>query len=64
MIYSWYVRKKFPMKFRGIFPNNVPGILNIGIFPEHSMNILRMLHAFFLGGSRNTTVDEAVPDIR
>ena len=42
------------MKFRGIFPNNVPKMLNIGIFPEFSMNILRMLHAFFVGGSRNT----------
>ena len=47
MIYSQNIRKKFPMKFRGIFPNNVPGILIIGIFPECSMNILRMLHAFF-----------------
>ena len=64
MRYSWYIRKKFPMKFRGIFSNNVPGILNIRTFPERSMNILPMLHAFFLGGSRNTIVDEAVPDIR
>ena len=39
--------KKFPMKFRGIFQNNVPGILNTGIFPDCSMNILRMLHGFF-----------------
>ena len=47
MIYSRNIRKKFPMKFWGIFPNNVPRILNIGIFPECPMNILRMLHAFF-----------------
>ena len=47
MRYSQYIRKKFPMKLRGIFRNNVPGILNTGIFPDYSMNILRMLHAFF-----------------
>ena len=39
--------EKFPMKFRGIFWNNVLGVLNIGIFPGCSMNILRMLHTFF-----------------
>ena len=37
-----FSRKKFPMKYWGIFPNNVPGILNIGMFPECSMNILPM----------------------
>ena len=42
------------MKFWGIFRNNVLGILKIGIFPDCSMNILRMLHAIILGGSRNT----------
>ena len=47
MIYSQNIRKKFPMKFRGIFPNNVPGILNIGIFPDCPMNILRMLIRLF-----------------
>ena len=26
--------EKCPMKFHEIFPNNVPGILNIGIFPK------------------------------
>ena len=52
------------MKFRGIFPNNVAGILNIGIFHDCSMNVLETLHAFFIGGSRNTIVDQAVPDIR
>ena len=46
------------MKFRGIFPNNVSGILNVGIFPNCSLNILLMLHAFFSGGSRNTIVDK------
>ena len=56
MIYSWNIQKKFPMKFRGIFPNNVLGILNIGTFPECSMNILSMLHVFFLGRSKNTIV--------
>ena len=45
--YSQNIRKKFPMKFQGIFLNNVPGILNIGIFPDCSMTILRMLHALF-----------------
>ena len=64
MIYSQNIWEKFPMKFRGIFPNNVAGILNIGIFPDCSMNVLEMLHAFFIGGSRNTIVDQAVPDIR
>ena len=54
----------FPMKFWGIVPNNVLGILNIGISSECSMNILQMLHAFFLGGLRNTiVVGKAVPDI-
>ena len=38
---------KFPMKIWGIFPNNVPGILNIGVFPDYSMNILRISHALF-----------------
>ena len=39
--------EKFLMESPGIFPNNVPGILNIGTFLECSMNILRMLHVFF-----------------
>ena len=47
LIYSRNIRKKVPLKFRRIFSNNVPGILNIGIFLEYSMNTLRMLHAFF-----------------
>ena len=46
--------EKVPYEIPGNIPNNVPGILNIGIFLECSMNILRMLHAFFLGRSRNT----------
>ena len=45
--YSQYIRRKFPMNYRGIFQNNVPGILNVGIFPDCSMNILQMLHGFF-----------------
>ena len=40
------IQKKFPMKFQGIFPINVPEILNIGIFPDCFMNILQMLHGF------------------
>ena len=40
-------RIKFPMKFWGIFLNNVPVMLNIGILPDYSMHILRVLHAFF-----------------
>ena len=47
MTYSQNIQKKFPMKFRGIIPSKVPGMLNIGLFPDCSMNILRMLHAFF-----------------
>ena len=47
MIYSENIWKNFSMKFRGIFTNNAPGILNIGIFPECSINIPRMLHGFF-----------------
>ena len=47
MGYSQYIRKKFPMKFWGIFRDNVPGILNIGIFPDCSLNVLKMLHACF-----------------
>ena len=54
MIYSQNNRKKFAMKFRVIFPNSVPRILNIGIFPDCSMKVLQMLHVFFLSGSRNT----------
>ena len=58
-ISSWNICGTFPWHITGIFgksplwnskknpPNNVPRILNIGIFPECSMNILRMLHAFF-----------------
>ena len=46
MIYSMNVQKNIPMKFRGIFPNNVPGILNVEIFHDCSMNILRILHPF------------------
>ena len=52
------------MKFQGIFPNYIPGILDLGIFP-------RLFHEYptndtyiFLGGSRNAIVDKAVPDIR
>ena len=37
MGYSQYIRKKSPMKFREIFRNNVPGILNTGIFPVPSI---------------------------
>ena len=44
---SQCIRKNVTMKFRGIFRNNVSGILNTGIFPDCSMDILRMLHAFF-----------------
>ena len=44
--YPQYIRKKFSMKLREIFRNNVAGILNLGIFPDCSMNILQMLHAF------------------
>ena len=47
MIHSRNIWKKFPMKFQGIFPNNVSGILNIGVFLECSMNILRMLRVYF-----------------
>ena len=56
MIYSRSIQKRLPMDFRGIFPKNVPGILNMGIFPECSMNVLRMLYAFVLDGSKNTIV--------
>ena len=45
--YSQYIPKKFPMKFRGIFRNNAPGMLNIGMFPDCSMNILQILHRIF-----------------
>ena len=47
MRYSQYIQKIFPMKFRRVFRNNVPGILNAGIFPDSSMKISRMLHLFF-----------------
>ena len=56
MRYSQHIWKKLRMNFRRIFRNNVPGILNTGIFPDFIMNILRMLQmsCIFLGGSRNT----------
>ena len=38
MIYSQNIRKMFTMKFWGIFPNNVPGIL----FVKYSRNIPMM----------------------
>ena len=47
MIYSRDIREKVPVKFWGILTTNVPGILNIRIFPEYAMNILEMLDAFF-----------------
>ena len=50
-----YVRGIFVEYYYDVFPNNAPRILNIGIFPECSMNILRMLYVF-LGRSRNTIV--------
>ena len=62
MMYSQNILKKSPLKFWGIFPNNVPGILNIGyslIVPWISYEC----YIYFLGGSRNTIVDEAVTDI-
>ena len=66
--YSQHVGKIFPMKFWGIFQNSVPGILNIGIFSDCSMNILRMLLAFFWVDQeirqQFSLVDKAVPDIR
>ena len=39
MIYSQNIWKEFPMKFKRIFPNNVPGILFCGIFVENSHDI-------------------------
>ena len=48
LTYPQYIRKKFTMKFRGIFRNNAPGILNIEILPDFSINILRKLYASFL----------------
>ena len=53
--YSQYIWKKFPMKFRGIFRNNVPGILNIGIFQAVPWISYECYTPFF-GGSRNTIV--------
>ena len=47
MRYSQYILKKFLMKSREIFRNNVSGMLNIGRFSYCSMNIFRMLYAFF-----------------
>ena len=45
-IFSEY-SEKVPYEIPGIFQNNIPGILNITIFPECSMNIRRMLHGYF-----------------
>ena len=40
MRYSKYIRRKFPMRLRVIFRNNIPGILSVGIFLDCSINIL------------------------
>ena len=78
MIYSRNIRKRLPTKFQAIFLEewNVSGILNIRIFSGEcsgnieSRNIPLMFHehptnvtCIFLGGSRNTILDEAAPDI-
>ena len=47
--FPWYIpgifRKRSLWNSGEYSQNNVTGILNIGIFPECSMNVLRMLHA-------------------
>ena len=40
------------MKFGGIFPNNVTGILNIETLPEYATNVTWI----FFGKSKNTIV--------
>ena len=53
-VYSEKVPNKVPVNIPNVLRIlNVLGILIIGIFPDRSMNILRILHVFFLGGSRN-----------
>ena len=47
MKYSWNIFMIHSRNIRKKLPNNVLGILSIVIFPECSMNILRMLHPFF-----------------
>ena len=39
--------EKVPNEIPVIFRNNVPGMLNIGIFPDCSMNILPILYEIF-----------------
>ena len=57
MIYSQNIRKKFSMKFRGIFPNNVTGILFVeylwNIPMTYSQNIRKKLPMKFGGIFRN-----------
>ena len=66
--FPWYITgilgKNFPMKFCRTFPEECSGNIE-------SRNVPWMFHEYptyviciFLGGSRNTIVDEAVPDIR
>ena len=65
--YPQYIRKKFSMKLREIFRNNVAGILNLGIFPDCSMNILQNVTRFFSVDQEIqwfSLVDKASPDIR
>ena len=77
MIYSWNIWKTFPWNSGEYSLRHIPGILNIRIFPgecsgnTECWNIPWMFHEYptnvtciFLGGSRNTIVDEAVSDIR
>ena len=48
--------EKVPNEIWGIFRNIVLGMLNVGIFPNCSPNILRIFYEILY-------VDEAVPDI-
>ena len=54
MRYSHNNQKKVPYEIPGNILKYVLGILKIGILPDCSMNVPRMVHAIFLGGSRNT----------
>ena len=63
MIYFPNIRETFAMKFRGISPNNFPGIMNLGIFHEYPANVTcifyvdqELQYQFFL-------IYKAVPDI-
>ena len=64
MIYSRNIPKTFTVKFRGIFPEECSGNIECRNIPWMFHGYPTNVTCTFLGGSRNTMVDEVVPHIR